>query len=75
LTIFQGHNNWLYKEIGDVIRNKYKELTPVVIQFISTAQSFFSKAGQSFSRLSQIYDKSKQIGSQAPEVIAPDYNP
>jgi hypothetical protein len=42
-------------------------MTPVVIRFISAAQSFFAKAGNTFSRLNQIHDKSKLIAGQQPQ--------
>ena len=56
---FTQQNNWLYTEVTDLIRNKYKVMTPIVIRFISVAQSFFSKVGNSFARLSQIQDRSR----------------
>lgn len=52
--MFQQQNNWLYTEITDLIRNKYKTMTPLVIRFISVASAFFAKASMTFGKLSGI---------------------
>jgi hypothetical protein len=66
---FTQQNNWLYTEVTDLIRNKYKTLTPMVIRFISVAQAFFAKAGTSFGSLGAIQDRAR-FGSST-STVAP----
>jgi hypothetical protein len=70
---FQQQNNWLYNEVTDLIRNKYKALTPIVIRFISVAQSFFGKAGSSFAKLTNIQDRgqAREMQEVQPQSLEP----
>jgi hypothetical protein len=60
--------------VTDLIRNKYKALTPIVIRFISVAQSFFGKAGSSFAKLTNIQDRvqGREMQEVQPQSVEPE---
>ena len=41
-------NNSCYNDMKDIISNKYKALTPVVLRFIQVSQLFFKKMSFAF---------------------------
>ena len=57
LKTFQALNNALYSEISELIKTKYKAITPTIIHFIAVAQLFFSKSGNLFAKVASIKDK------------------
>ncbi|CDW82897.1 UNKNOWN [Stylonychia lemnae] len=58
LTQFNALNNSCYNDINDIIRNKYKILTPIVIRFTQVSQVFFSKMSGAFQSVNMLQDKS-----------------
>lgn len=56
-------NNVCYKDITDIIKNKYW-VNPIVIRFSQVSQMFFSKMARSTQPMTALIDRGNGGGSQ-----------
>jgi hypothetical protein len=54
LSDFETLNALCFNDGNDLINNKFRSLTPLVIKFIMTNTMFYSKAGNAFKAVQNI---------------------